>query len=51
MFRGHTKNIMNRETFEGPISEEDMFIITDKAKDSRGGGKRCRCYERRRDEA
>ena len=47
-FRGHTKHIMNRETFEGPISEEDMFIITDKAKDSRGGGKRCRCYERRR---
>ena len=25
-----------------------VFIITDKAKASRGGGKRCRCYERRR---
>ena len=25
-----------------------VFIITDKAKTSRGGGKRCRCYERRR---
>ncbi len=25
-----------------------VFIITDKAKSSRGGGKRCRCYERRR---
>ena len=24
-----------------------VFIITDKAKTSRGGGKRCRCYERR----
>jgi hypothetical protein len=27
---------------------ECVFIITDKAKDSRVGGKRCRCYERRR---
>ena len=26
----------------------DVFIITDKAKASRGGGKRGRCYERRR---
>ena len=26
-----------------------VFKITDKAKASRGGGKRCRCYERRRD--
>ncbi len=25
-----------------------MFIITDKAKTSRRGGNRCRCYERRR---
>jgi hypothetical protein len=25
-----------------------VFIITDKAKVSRGGGNRCRCYERRR---
>ena len=25
-----------------------MFIITDKTKTSREGGKRCRCYERRR---
>jgi hypothetical protein len=25
-----------------------QFIITDKAKTSRGGGKWCRCYERRR---
>jgi hypothetical protein len=25
-----------------------VFVITDKAKTSRGGGKRCRCYERRR---
>ena len=28
-----------------------VFIITDKAKASRGGGKRCRCYERRRAKA
>jgi hypothetical protein len=35
----------------GNISTQEvcsMFIKTDKAKDSRGGGKRCRCYERRR---
>ncbi len=25
-----------------------VFIIKDKEKASRGGGKRCRCYERRR---
>jgi hypothetical protein len=25
-----------------------VFIITDNAKAGRGGGKRCRCYERRR---
>jgi hypothetical protein len=25
------------------------FIITDKTKSRRGGGRRCRCYERRRD--
>ena len=43
--RCHTKNTMNRETFEGPIFEVDVFIITDKAKTSRGGVKRCRCYE------
>ena len=28
----------------------DVFIMTDKANASRGGGKRCRCSERRRDE-
>ena len=28
-----------------------VFIITDKSKTSRGGGKRCRCYERRRAKA
>ena len=27
--------------------EVDQFIITDKARGSRGGGERCRCYERR----
>ena len=27
-----------------------VFLTTDKAKTSRGGGKRCRCYERRKDE-
>jgi hypothetical protein len=25
-----------------------VIIITNKVKDRRGGGKRCRCYERRR---
>ena len=28
-----------------------VFIITDKAKASRGGSKRCWCYERRRTKA
>ena len=27
---------------------KNVFIITDKVKPRRGGGKRCRCYERRR---
>ena len=31
--------------------KKSVFIITDKAKTSRGGGKRCRCYERRRSKA
>ncbi len=35
----------------GWIEEDELkhcvFITTDKSKDSRGGGKRCRCYDRR----
>jgi hypothetical protein len=28
-----------------------VFIITDKTNPRRGGGRRCRCYERRRDQS
>jgi hypothetical protein len=35
----------------GWIEEDELkhcvFITTDKSKDSRGGGKSCRCYDRR----
>ena len=29
---------------------DGVFIITDKSKGSRGGGKRCRCYHRKDEE-
>ncbi len=41
LLRDKTRPKDGEETFS-------VFIITDKTKASRGGGKRCRCYERRR---